>query len=308
MWGTPLQIRESTSINAGRGIRQASTEQRAWQRGVRTLLRSRTATAGAVIILVLLVLAIVGPVIAPQDPLHQDLLNKNKPPSVSHLLGTDQLGRDILSRILYGARISLTLSLGAVALALLFGIPIGLAAGYGGGWLDSIVVALVDILLTFPTYLLAIFIVSILAPSIGTIMAAVSFSTLPAIIRIVRGDTLGVKHSELIVASRSIGARTPRILLRHIFPNILGSIAVITTLRVGTAILVESSLSFLGLGLSPPTPAWGLMINEGLRFLAINPWIAIVPGAAIMLTVLGFNLFGDGLRDALDPRLRRGST
>lgn len=305
----PLQIPESSTIKSQSApalLRRAGDEG-AWRRGVRTLLRSKTATAGAVIILLLLALVIFGPVVAPYDPIHQDLIGKNRAPSASHWLGTDQLGRDILSRILYGARISLTLSMGAVAIALVLGLPIGLFSGYVGGWVDAVVVALVDILLTFPTYLLAIFIVSILSPSLTTIMAAVGFSTVPAIIRVVRADTLGVKHWELIVATRSIGARTLRILMRHILPNILGSLAVVTTLRLGTAILVESSLSFLGLGLSPPQPAWGLMINEGLRFLGVNPWIAIAPGVAIMLTVLGFNLFGDGLRDALDPRLRGGT-
>jgi peptide/nickel transport system permease protein len=276
----------------------------AWRRGVRTLLRSKSATAGAIIILILLFLLAFGPTLAPYDPTHQDLLNRHGPPSTEHWLGTDQLGRDILTRVFYGARISLSLSIGAVALALVLGVPIGLFSGYVGGWIDQIVVALVDILLTFPAYLLAILIVAIVGPSLTNIMLAVGFATLPALVRVVRGDTLGVKNWELIVATKSIGARTPRIVFRHILPNIMSSIAVVASLRLGSAILVEASLSFLGLGLSPPTPAWGLMINEGLRYLAINPWIAIAPGVAIMLTVLGFNLFGDGLRDALDPRLR----
>lgn len=300
-----MQTHESVTIDR----REASFVQIAddvsvWKRGVRTLRQSRTATVGALIIIFLLLLAAFGPYIAPYDPLEQELVSRHEAPSLSHWLGTDHLGRDILSRILHGARISLSLSLGAVGLGLVLGIPIGLFAGYIGGMFDSLIVGLVDIMLTFPTYLLAIFIVAIAGPSLLNVTLAVGFAILPAMTRVVRGDTLGIKGRELVVASQAIGARPARIVFRHILPNILSSIAVVATLQLGGAILVESSLSFLGLGLSPPTPAWGLMINEGLRYLPINPWIAIVPGLAIMITVLGFNLFGDGLRDALDPHLR----
>lgn len=275
-----------------------------WQRGLRTLLKSKTAVAGALITLLLLALAVTGPSIAPYDPTKQDLLNQHSLPSLEHWLGTDHLGRDVLSRMLHGARISVTLSVSAVGLAVLLGVPIGMYSAYQGGMVDEIVSRIVDIMLAFPTYLLAIFVMAIVGPSLTDITVAVSISVLPGMIRIARGDTLGIKNRDMIEAIRSVGAKTSRIIFRHVLPNILSSILVVATLRLGIAILVESSLSFLGLGLSPPTPAWGVMINEGLRYLGVNPWLSVVPGIAIMLTVLGFNLLGDGLRDAFDPRLR----
>jgi peptide/nickel transport system permease protein len=303
-----LQIQESVSINPTNPTRREPVsglrEESAFRRGAYTLTRSKNATAGAVIIVVLLVLLVIGPTVAPYDPTVQDLMAKNQGPSPEHWLGTDNLGRDIFSRILHGARISLSLSLGAVGLALLIGIPVGLISGYVGGLLDNLIVSLVDILLTLPTYLLAIFIVAITGPSLVNIMLAVGIATIPTIIRIVRSDTLSMKNWEVTTAARCVGARPPRILFRHILPNIVSAVAIVATIQLGGAILVEASLSFLGLGLSPPTPSWGLMINEGLRFLSTNPRIALIPGFAIMITVLGFNLFGDGLRDALDPRLR----
>jgi len=300
-----LQIQESVSISPGRRTLQSGlNDESALRRGIYTLTRSKTATAGAFIIIVLLILLAIGPEIAPYDPTVQDLMARHQGPSAGHWLGTDNLGRDILSRILHGARLSLSLSFGAVGFALVLGIPIGLVSGYLGGLVDTIVVSLVDILLTLPTYLLAIFIVAITGPSLFNILLAVGIATLPTIVRVVRGDTLSMKNWEVTVAARCIGAGSPRILFRHILPNLLSTVAVVATIQLGGAILVEASLSFLGLGLSPPTPSWGLMINEGLRFLGNNPRVAVMPGIAIMLTVLGFNLFGDGLRDALDPRLR----
>lgn len=286
---------------------QGAVRQSPWRQGLRTVLSSKTATVGAAVIIILLLLAIVGPIVAPYNPSAQDLLVRHDGPSLDHLLGTDQYGRDILSRLLHGARISLLISVGAIFLALIVGIPIGLFSGHKGGIADIVIMGLVDILLTFPIFLLAIFVVAITGPSLLNIMLAVAIATLPTIVRIVRGDTLGVRDSEFAVAAMSVGARAPRIVFRHILPNILSSISVIATVQIGSAILVESSLSFLGLGLSPPTPAWGLMINEGLRYLPVNPAMAIAPGVAIAVTVLGFNLFGDGLRDALDPRLRGGN-
>lgn len=257
---------------------------------------------GSGMILILLSLAAVGPQIAPQDPLVPNLVHKNESPGVGHWLGTDQFGRDILSRILHGARISITLAAGATFLATLAGTPIGLLAGYQRGLLDSIISGAVDILLAFPTYLLAIFIVAILGPTKTNIMAAVGFSTLPHIVRIVRGDTMGVREQDMVLAAQAAGASTSRIMFVHIMPNIVGSLAVVATLNLGTAVLVESSLTFLGIGLSAPTPAWGLMVNEGFQYIRLEPWLVFPPAVAIMITVLGFNLFGDGLRDSIDPR------
>lgn len=252
--------------------------------------------------MLLLLLAAVGPLIAPKDPLSPDLLHKNELASAEHWLGTDQFGRDTLSRILYGARISITLAVGATFLATLIGTPIGLVAGYQRGLVDSVISGAADVLLAFPTYLLAIFIVAILGPTKTNIMTAVALSTLPHIVRIVRGDTLGVREQDMVLSARAAGAGTFRILFIHIFPNIIGSLAVVATLNLGTAVLVESSLTFLGIGLAPPTPAWGLMVNEAFQYIRLEPWLVFPPAFAIMATVLGFNLFGDGLRDAIDPR------
>lgn len=300
-----LQIQESATISKLDQFSDARWSEPSWRRGMRTIRQSKNAVAGLVMVVTLLLLVVLGPTLAPQRPSQQDLRNRHSRPSTEHLLGTDQLGRDTLSRILYGSRISLSLSIGAIALAVAVGVPTGLIAGYrGGSLLDNFISGVNDILLAFPTYLLAIFIVAVLGPSVINITIAVGLSTLPNIVRVVRGDSLGARSLDMVLAARAIGARTSQILFRHILPNIMGSIAVVATLRLGTAVLVESSLAFLGLGLSPPTPAWGLMINEGLRYLSINPWIAIFPGIAIMISVLGFNLFGDGLRDALDPRIR----
>lgn len=299
------QIRAHASDSNLEEVREGRWSESGWRRGIRTIKQSTSAVIGLVMVILLLLLAVVGPIIAPRDPNQQDLRNRHASPGTTYVLGTDNLGRDLLSRMLHGARISVSMSVGAITLAVILGVPIGLIAGYrAGSMLDSVVSGANDILLAFPTYLLAIFIVAVLGPTLTNIMIAVGVSTLPNIVRIVRADTLGVRSLDMILAARSVGVRTPRILFVHILPNIMSSIAVVASLRLGTAVLVESSLSFLGLGLSPPAPAWGLMINQGLRHLGSNAWVSILPGIAIMITVLGFNLLGDGLRDALDPRTR----
>jgi len=271
---------------------------------MRLIRFSRTGTIGAMLVGLFLLLAILAPLIAPADPNFQDLPSRAKFVSPQHLLGTDLLGRDMLSRILYGARVSMTLGIAAVVVGIVLGLPFGLLAGYLGGYVDLVVMRIVDILLAFPLYLLAIVVIAILGPSLPNMILAVGISSAPRFARLARGDVLTAKHFEFVFAARALGAPGVRIVLGHILPNIAGPLIVLATLRIGTAILVEASLSFVGLGPQPPTPAWGLMISDGLKAMRNAPWVAGFPGLAIVLVVLGFNLLGDGLRDALDPRLR----
>jgi peptide/nickel transport system permease protein len=289
-----------------RGPAASRSEPSGLVRLARLIAFTRTGTIGALLLLAFLVLAVFAPLLAPADPLFQDLPNRAKFVSPQHPLGTDTLGRDLLSRILYGARISLTLGVMAVVVGSLLGVPLGLLSGYVGKATDLIIMRVVDVLLAFPLYLLAIVVIAILGPSLPNMILAVGISSTPRFARLTRGEVLSARNRDFVLAARSIGARSWRIILRHILPNIAGPLIVLATLRVGTAILVEASLSFVGLGPQPPTPAWGLMISDGLKTMRNAPWVAGFPGLAIMLTVLGFNLLGDGLRDALDPRLRRG--
>jgi peptide/nickel transport system permease protein len=272
---------------------------------VRLISFTRTGTIGAVIVLTFLLLAILAPVISPTDPIFQNLPDRAKFISLEHPLGTDLLGRDMLSRILYGSRISLTLGIAAVLVGSLLGVPLGLLAGYLGRNVDMVIMRLVDVMLAFPLLLLAIIVIAILGPSLPNMVLAVGISAAPRFARLARGEVLSARQLDFVQAARSIGVPGWRIVLQHILPNIAGPLIVLASLRVGTAILVEASLSFVGLGPQPPAPAWGLMIADGLKAMRNAPWVAGFPGLAIMLIVLGFNLLGDGLRDALDPRLRR---
>lgn len=270
--------------------------------------KSPAATVGAVLIVLLVAVAALAPVIAPHDPLTTNLRARSQAPSSEHWLGTDHLGRDILSRIIYGARISIFLGTGSVLIGAVSGVSIGLIVGYVGGWLDNIVMRVIDVLLAFRLLLLAIAIVAILGPSLTNIMVAIGVSLLTSFARLARGEVLSARERDYVLATRALGGRPFRIMFRHILPNILSPLIVFATLRLGLAILSESALSFLGLGPSPPTPSWGLMVSEGLNELRSAWWISTIPGVAITVVVLAFNLFGDGLRDALDPRLRRSGT
>ena len=272
---------------------------------VRLIRFTRTGTVGAAIVLTFVMLAILAPVISPADPIFQNLPDRAKFISPQHPLGTDLLGRDMLSRILYGSRISLTLGVAAVVLGSLLGIPFGLIAGYVGRGVDMAIMRFVDVLLAFPLLLLAIIVIAILGPSLPNMVLAVGISSAPRFARLARGEVLSARNLDFILAARALGTPDWRIVMLHILPNIAGPLIVLASLRVGTAILVEASLSFVGLGPQPPAPAWGLMIADGLKAMRNAPWVAGFPGLAIMLVVLGFNLLGDGLRDALDPRLRR---
>jgi len=276
---------------------------------IRRLRRSTTALIGVAIVAVLLFVAIFADVLAPLSPTASDQAHTSERPSWDHPFGTDQLGRDMLSRVIYGSRISLAVGVSSVLLALFAGVPLGLIAGFYGGKIDTGVMRAMDLILAFPIYLLAIILMVIFTPTAGLIgtmkvTGAIAIVRIPIYARLVRGSVLSVKEKEYIEACRALGVRNSWILIRHILPNCLAPIIVTTTLGIATSIIVEATLSFLGLGTQPPTPSWGWDLKANIAFIQANPWLSLFPGLAIFVTVLGFNLFGDGLRDALDPRLK----
>ena len=270
----------------------------------RRLLSSNLARVGVVTVGFFILLALVAPAVAPYDPIAQTLVDRLKPPSAAHLCGTDHLGRDILSRVIYGARISLQVGVISVMVGLLFGATFGLVAGYVSGWADSIIMRMMDIMLAFPSTLLAIAIVAARGPGLFNTMIAVGVVAIPIYARLMRGTVLAVKSCEYIQAAQAVGAGHLRIVLRHVLPNCLSPMIVQATLSFATAVISAAALGFLGLGAQPPDPEWGAMLADSYGYLINAPWAAFFPGAAIMITVLGFNLLGDGLRDALDPRTR----
>lgn len=270
----------------------------------RFLRRTTAGSIGLVIVATMMTLAVLGPLWAPYAPNTPDYRHAREAPSAAHLGGTDDFGRDIFSRVLYGARISMSVGFLGVTIGLIPGALIGLVAGYTGGWLDEVVMRVIDVMLAFPGILLAIGMVAVLGPGLVNIVIAIGFFGIPVYTRLVRGATLRAKGQGYIEAVRAQGARSPRILLRHILPNVVAPIIVISTLQLAGAILTESGLSFLGLGAPPPTPEWGAILTNAKDDLATSPYMALCPGAALVLTVLGFNLLGDGLRDVLDPRLK----
>lgn len=274
--------------------------QDAWRR----LRRNRAALLGFLIVGAFAVAALLAPLVAPGDPIEQDLDARLLPPSATHWLGTDDLGRDLLTRIIYGGRVSLTVGIVSVGIALAAGTLAGLVAGFYGRWADSVTMRVMDVMLAFPATLLAIFIVGIRGPGLNNAMLAIGVINIPIFARLVRGSVLRLRAEEFVDAARALGAPASRILGRHILPNTLAPIIVQATLGVGAAILEAAGLSFLGLGAQAPTAEWGAMLTNTREFLRDAPWAATFPGIAILLTVVGFNLFGDGLRDALDPRLR----
>ena len=292
-------------VAPGRAERAASP----LAQGIRRLRRSTTAVVGAAIVAALVAVAIFADVLAPQSPITSDQTHTFQRPSWDYPLGTDQLGRDMLSRLIHGSRISLAVGVSSVLLALFVGVPLGLIAGFYGGRIDTGVMRVMDLILAFPIYLLAIILMVIFTPTAGLIgtmkvTAAIAIVRIPIYARLVRGSVLSVKEKEYIEACRALGVRNSWILLRHILPNCLAPIIVTTTLGIATSIIVEATLSFLGLGTQPPTPSWGWDLKANIAFIQANAWLSLFPGLAIFVTVLGFNLFGDGLRDALDPRLK----
>lgn len=260
---------------------------------------------GAVVVLLLVVIAVAAPAVSPYDPIDQGA-KRLLPPGREHLMGTDSLGRDIASRIVYGTRVSLYVGLISVSIALILGTTIGMIGGFFGGYVDATVMRLVDMMLAFPGLVLALLIAGLLGPSLTNTMIAVGIINTPTYARVARGALLSVLAEPYTEAARAIGGTNLHIIYRHLLPNIMVPLIVLATISLSTAILAESSLSFLGLGVQPPEPSWGGMLSNGRPFMEIAPWVAIFPGVAIMIAVLGFNLLGDGLRDVVDPRLRRG--
>jgi peptide/nickel transport system permease protein len=269
------------------------------------LRRDRVAVMAAILLILLSLVSLLAPLLAPKDPYETDLAMRLAPIGApSYPLGADDLGRDMLSRLIWGGRISLLVGFGAVLVAMLLGIVVGLVGGYFGGWMDSTIMRLIDILMAFPAILLAIAIVASLGPGLRNAMLAVSIVGIPYYARIVRGNVLSLREQEFVEAARMIGSSNTRIMSRHVLPNCLGPLIVAATLDVGWMIMAAAGLSFLGLGAQPPTAEWGVMLSQGRQFIRVAPHISILPGAAIFLVVLAFNFLGDGLRDALDPRLR----
>jgi peptide/nickel transport system permease protein len=279
---------------------EESPARRAWHR----LARRKSAMLGLAIVVLLILIAVLAPLLAPFDPTQQAYAYVRKPPSWRNWLGTDESGRDILSRVMFGARASLMAGVVSVAIALGLGVPVGVLAGYRGGWADALISRITDALLACPFLILAIALAAFLGPSLTNAMIAIGVTATPIFIRLTRGQVLAVKTEDYVEAARAVGNSGVRIAFRHILPNILPALLVQATLTIAAAIIAEASLSFLGLGQQPPAPSWGSMLNTAQRFLNNAPWMAIWPGLAIFLAVLSFNLLGDGLRDALDPKER----
>lgn len=298
-WRWSFRDARRAEVADGGGISQ-------WELAVRTFARNRIAVLGLMAIAALCLIALLTPLLAPYDPIAQGNLVTGRllAPSLLHPLGTDEFARDILSRLLYGARISLTIGLVAVAISVSIGTVLGAVAGYLGGLVDTLVMRFVDVVLSFPRLVLLIAIVAVFRPSIFLIVAVLGLTLWPSTARLVRGEVLSLREREFVEAARALGYSRRRIVLRHLVPNALGPVVVAATLGIGDTIVLAAGLSFLGLGVQPPTPAWGTMVADGRVHLLGAWWVSTFPGLAIVLTVLCFNLVGDGLRDALDPRLR----
>jgi len=271
---------------------------RAWRR----LKRRKGAMAALVVVVLLILVAVLAPWVAPYDPTKTSFAMVRKAPSCAHWLGTDEVGRDVLSRVIFGARASLSAGLVSVSIAVGAGVPLGLLAGYAGGWIDAVISRVVDAMLAIPFLILAIALAAFLGPSLGNAMIAIGVTATPVFVRLTRGQTLAAKVEDYVEAARAVGNPHWRIALRHVLPNIVPPLLVQASLAIAGAIIAEAALSFLGLGQQPPAPSWGSMLNTAQRFIAQAPWMALWPGFAIFFAVLSFNLLGDGLRDALDPR------
>ncbi len=296
---TDICDRHAASSLAAAGLPSVAPAWRPWR-----LLRHFRLVLGGGFVLLLVAVALLAPLLAPYNPLKQDLVHTLQPPGAGHLLGTDDLGRDILSRVLYGARSSLEVGVIAVGIALGCGLVLGLPASHRGGWLDIAVMRVVDALLAFPALVLAIAITAVLGPRLSNAMIAIGIVNIPIYTRLIRGQVLAVRELEYVEAARTIGAGNWRIELAHILPNIVNPVIVQSSLSIGFAILAEASLSFLGLGAQPPAPSWGNMIWVAHGYLDMDPWLAFAPGTAIFLAVFAFNFLGDAIRDFLDPRLK----
>lgn len=275
-----------------------------WRQARRRFVKNRLAVAGLVVLAMLYIVAALAPVIAPYKPYDIDLFNLKAPPSREHLLGTDELGRDVLTRLLYGARISLTVGLGAEAVAMVIGVTLGSVAAFYGGLVDNLIMRFVDVMLSFPTLFLLIILAAFFKTTVFGIILIVAMGEWETLARLVRGSVLSLKEQEFCEAARALGCPDHRIILRHLLPNAAAPLIVAGTLGIGIAILVESALSFLGVGIQPPVASWGNMLTNAQDYVFNAPWLAVWPGFMIFITVLCFNFVGDGLRDALDPKLK----
>ena len=258
---------------------------------------------GLLLVTTLILVAVFADIIAPHDVRVQDVIGRFQEPNAAHWLGTDEFGRDVFSRILFGSRVSLFVGVASVTAGMLFGSWLGILAGYKGGRTDAVISWIIDVLMAFPSLLLGLMVVSALGPGVVNTIIAISLAFIPRFARVARGPTIVLKENEFILSARAAGATQSRIIFRHILPNLVGELVVMGSLWVSTAIIIESSLSFLGLGVQPPTPSWGMMIKNGVDQILLAPWLAIYPGLAICLAVLAFNLIGDGMRDLLDPKM-----
>lgn len=277
---------------------------REYKRFRRVFFTRAVVIAGVIVILVFVVIAILAPIISPYNPNKQNYSNILSQPSLQHLLGTDQFGRDTLSRIFYGSQISLMVGVVAVFIATVIGILMGLLASYFGGWVDQVIMRIIDCLMAIPPIMLTLVIAAVLGGGITNVMISIGISLMPPFCRLMYGLVLSAKESDYITAEHVIGAKNARIMLLHLLPNCIPPMIVLVTLNVGIAIIAEASLSFLGIGISPPTATWGSMVSNGYTYLMTNPLLSLAPGLCIVLVVVAFNMVGDGLRDALDPRLR----
>lgn len=272
----------------------------------KTLMRNRITIIGIILALIIIFMAVFAPFLTNFNPVKQNISQRLKAPDRVNKMGTDLYGRDIYSRILYGARTSLLIAILSVCSAMIIGVTFGLIAGYYGGKIDAVVSAIINLLMSFPSIVLSILIVAILGTGFWKVIIALAATLAPRFARLSRAPVMSIKEQEYILAVKALGQSDARIIFFHIFPNILGEMIVVATLWMSTAVLGEASLSFLGLGITPPTPSWGSMINEGMKYISMFPWYSIYPGIAILLMVVAFNLLGDGLRDVLDPKLRGG--
>ena len=278
-----------------------------WRRTARTLVRNRLVLAGLVMVLGLILLAALADLVAPYDPIANNVRAALQPPSSYYFFGTDRFGRDIFTRVVYGSRLSLFVALVSVTISAVVGVALGLVSGYYRGWIDNLLGRVMDVFFSFPALLLAIGVAAMLGPGLNNAIIAIAVVYSPLFGRVVRGPVLVERGKEYVEAARVIGASSPRVILRHVFPNVLSPLTVQATITFSHAILLEAYLSFLGLGTQPPFPSWGTMLQEGRTFLETAPWMSIFPGLAIITAVLAFNLLGDGIRDVLDPQSRGGS-
>jgi peptide/nickel transport system permease protein len=272
---------------------------------VAQLRKNVPAMTSLIVLVVVVALAVAAPWVAPREPNRPNLGARLSPPSLEYPFGTDHYGRDVLSRTLYGARVSLTVGIAAVGIGALFGVLLGLVAGYVRGAVDSVVMRVIDVMLAFPLLLLALLLIVVLGSNVLNVIIATGISTIPQFARVVRGSVLSIREREYVHANRALGAAHVRTMLRHVLPNTLAPIIVMATLYTASVIILEANLGFLGFGVQPPQASWGSIVNDGRRYLAQAPWVSIFPSLAIVVTVLALNTFGDGLRDAMDPRLRQ---